>query len=171
MPKHFLNNFEKVQKMTFSTPKMTNNEPPKCQKWFKFLTEIFNFRVHLWTYHESHGLSTKRGFFFCRHERSCHETIFFQRHETIFFCCHETSFLPVTKWVAAKRVFQPATSGHETSFLKSPRNEFPRKEFKTCGRPTLIRDSPKIFICRRKNHMRVCVTSKDYSKDILKICK
>ena len=34
-------NFEKVQKTTFSTPKIGKNEPPKCQKWFKF---DWNFR-------------------------------------------------------------------------------------------------------------------------------
>ena len=84
-----------------------------------------------------------RNEFFTRHEMSCRETSFSARNET---------------------------SSHETSFLKTPRNEFPRKEFKTCGRRTLIKDSPKNFICRRKNHMRVCVTPKDYSKHKLRIC-
>ena len=37
LPKQLLqSNFEKVQKMTFSTPKIAKNEPPNCQKWFKF---------------------------------------------------------------------------------------------------------------------------------------
>ena len=82
--------------------------------------------------------------------------VFCCRHET---CCHETSFY-----------HRQETSCHETSFLKSPRNEFPQKEFKTCGWRKLIRDSPKILICWRKNYMGVCVTSKDYSKDILRSC-
>ena len=35
-PKQLQSNFEKVQKMTFSTPKMVKNDPSKLPKWAKF---------------------------------------------------------------------------------------------------------------------------------------
>ena len=109
----------------------------------------------------------KTSFFFCRHE-----TIFFQRHENIFFLLPRNEFITRHEMSCRKTSFSARneTSCHETSFLKSPRNEFPQKEFKTCGWRKLIRDSPKILICWRKNYMGVCVTSKDYSKNILRSC-
>ena len=36
LPKYFLNNFQKVQKMTFLTPKMVKNDPSKPQKLANF---------------------------------------------------------------------------------------------------------------------------------------
>ena len=36
LPKQLQNSFEKVQKTTFSTPKMVKNDPSKLSKWAKF---------------------------------------------------------------------------------------------------------------------------------------
>ena len=40
LPKQLQNNFEKVQKTTFSTPKMVKNDPSKRSKWAKFWQKI-----------------------------------------------------------------------------------------------------------------------------------
>ena len=36
LPKQLWNNFEKVQKMTFSTPKMVKNDPSNLSNWENF---------------------------------------------------------------------------------------------------------------------------------------
>ena len=36
LPNQLQNNFEKVEKTTFSTPKMVKNDPSKLPKWAKF---------------------------------------------------------------------------------------------------------------------------------------
>ena len=40
LPKQVQNNFEKVQKTTFLTPKMVKNDPSKLPKWAKFWPKI-----------------------------------------------------------------------------------------------------------------------------------
>ena len=40
LPKQLQNNFEKVQKMTFSNPKMVKNDPSKLPNWAKFWPKI-----------------------------------------------------------------------------------------------------------------------------------
>ena len=45
LPKQLQNNFEKVQKMTFSTPKMAKNDPSKRSKWAFFSPKISNIGV------------------------------------------------------------------------------------------------------------------------------
>ena len=40
LPKQLQNNFEKVEKTTFSTPKMVKNDPSKPPKWAKFWSKI-----------------------------------------------------------------------------------------------------------------------------------
>ena len=40
LPKQLQNNFEKVQKTTFSTPKMVKNDPSKRSKWAYFSSKI-----------------------------------------------------------------------------------------------------------------------------------
>ena len=46
LPKQPQNNFEKVQKTTFSTPKIANNDSLTCQKWVIFWLKISNFEVY-----------------------------------------------------------------------------------------------------------------------------
>ena len=54
MLKHFLHNtknkFEKVQKTTFSTPKMSKNYPSNRSKVGSILTENLDFQSHLSTF-------------------------------------------------------------------------------------------------------------------------
>ena len=45
LPKQLQNNFEKVQKMTFSTPKMAKNDPSIWPKWPNFWPKISNIGV------------------------------------------------------------------------------------------------------------------------------
>ena len=46
LPKQPQNNFEKVQKTTFSTPKIANNDSLTGQKWVIFCLKISNFEVY-----------------------------------------------------------------------------------------------------------------------------
>ena len=50
LPKQLQNNFEKVQKMTFWTPKMVKNDPSEQSKMNIFLIENFDFGDHLSTF-------------------------------------------------------------------------------------------------------------------------
>ena len=50
LPKQLQNNFGKVQKTTFSTPKIAKNYPSNRSKEGSILTENLDFRVHLWTF-------------------------------------------------------------------------------------------------------------------------
>ena len=45
LPKHLQNNFEKVQKSTFSTPKMDKNDPSNQPKWAKFWPKMSVLKV------------------------------------------------------------------------------------------------------------------------------
>ena len=45
LPKQLQNNFEKVQKTTFSTPKIVKNDPSKRSKWAYFSSKIYIFGV------------------------------------------------------------------------------------------------------------------------------